>query len=246
MSALDLLEATRPDWFRPSRRGLVSLAGSIHLCAWSDAGLDVHISDEPEPRVREAIVGDRLPMACSERHIEGDGRFCLGLNRPGVASRRQARVWWAHLEAFVRCQSAADATGVWPLGHGLDHGDAGEYHRRALRLSESLGIAEAYLDAWLGQPSWISGEGLLKIGDKSGRSLGSGRRPRKPKGFGGLRARLKLLELVILERARRRRVAEFWRWARGSGRRCCCTMRNCRLDRPGLDAGGEAAMGKAA
>ena len=246
MNALDLLEATQPEWFQSTRRGTASLGGLIHLGAWSDEGLDVQISDEPEPRVREARLGDRLPKACSERHIEGDGRFCLGLNRPGVRSRGQAHVWWAHLEAFIRCQSAAAATGVWPLGHGLDHGDAGEYHRRALRLSESLGISEAYLDAWLDQPSWISGEGLLKIGDRAGRSVRTGRHPRKPKVFGGRRARLKLLELVILERARRRRVAEFWRWARASGRRCCGTMRNCRLDRVGHTAGDDAAMEKAA
>lgn len=231
MSALDILEATRPDWFRFSERTHFSLIGSAHLGAWAESGLRLQISDEKEPRARETIVGRLLPRACSERHIEFDGRFCLGLNRAGIASRRQARLWWAHLEAFVRCQSAAAATGVWPLGHGLDHGDAGEYHRRALRLSESLGIAEAYLDAWLDQPSWISGEGLLAIGDMAGREKVKGPRPRKPKVFGGRRARLKLLELVILERARRRRVAEFWKWARQSGRTCCGTMRNCRLER---------------
>jgi len=231
MSALDFLEAIRPDWFRFSERTNFGLAGSAHLGAWADSGLRLHISDEKEPRAREATVGRLLPHACSERHIEFDGRFCLGLNRPGIASRRQARLWWTHLEAFVRCQSAAAATGVWPLGHGLDHGGAGEYHRRALRLSESLGIAEAYLDAWLGQPSWISGEGLLAIGDTAGRAKVTGPRPRKPKVFGGRRARLKLLELVILERARRRRVDEFWKRAKESGRTCCGTMRNCRLER---------------
>lgn len=238
MSALDFLEATRPGWFRFSERTNFSFVGSAHLGAWADNGLRLHISDEKEPRAREATVGRLLPRACSERHIEFDGRFCLGLNRPGVASRRQARLWWAHLEAFVRCQSAAAATGVWPLGHGLDHGDAGEYHRRALRLSESLGIADAYLDAWLDQPSWISGAGLLAIGDKARGAAATSPCPRKPKVFGGRRARLKLLELVILERARRRRVAEFWKWARQSGRTCCGTMRNCRLERVTRDGAG--------
>ncbi len=231
MSALDFLEATRPDWFRFSERTNFSLLGSAHLGAWADSGLRLHISDETEPRAREAVVGRLLPRACSERHIEFDGRFCLGLNRAGIASGRQALLWWAHLEAFVRCQSAAAATGVWPLGHGLDHGDAGEYHRRALRLSESLGIAEAYMDAWLDQLSWISGDGLLAIGEKAGRAKAKGSRPRKPRVFGGRRARLKLLELVILERARRRRIAEFWKRAKHSCRTCCGTMRNCRLER---------------
>lgn len=230
--ALELIEDARPAWFRPEARRDGALVGTAHLLDWSVGGLSLIISDADEPRASEAVRGVNLPRACSERHIEGDGRFCLGLDRKGVASRSQAQAWWGHLEQFIRCQSAARATGVWPLGYGLDHGDAGEYHRRALRLAERLGISEAYFDTWLDQPSWISGEGLLRIGDKAGRLKPGAFRPRKPRVYGGRRARLKLFELVILERARRRRIAAFWRAMAQSGRTCCGTMRDCRLRRP--------------
>lgn len=202
--------------------------GRAEVGRWREAGLGLAIAADGL-RVRENPVGTQLPAACAERHIELDGGFCQGLVSPRLERRRDAEAWWRRLEQFLLCQSAAADTGVWPLGHGLDHGDAGEHHRRALRLAEKLGVQEAYLDAYLDAPSWFTSTGLNLLGDRR-RGAAAAARLRPPR-VRGRRARLALLEIVILERARRKHLAAFWKDLQASNRRCCGAMRDCRLDR---------------
>lgn len=228
--ALDSLQRYAPAWFEASRRSSDGLAGLVRIGRWREAGVRLLITDQPMPRVREAVPGDCFPRGCSERHIEYNGEFCLGLGVKAPTNARLALIWWSLLHDFLQCQVVADRTRVWPLGHGLDHGNAGgEYHRRALRLAERLGLEEAYFAAWLGQPSWFTGVGLTKLGDRSARARPpTGPQPRAPR-VRGRRARLLRLELVILERARRKAMAEFNREVRTFGLACCGSMRDCPL-----------------
>lgn len=225
---LQLLLSVSPTWFEQDGRTLTTILGKARIGPWTVEGIALRILDGPSPRVREAVVGAVFPIACSERHIEAGGLFCTGLHTAPVRSERDARRWWEKLKQYLLCQAAAAATGVWPLGHGLDHGDAGGAHRCALRLAKRLGVEEAYLSAYLDEPSWFTSTGLDLLGERH--RPGQAKRPRlrAPK-VRGRRARLALLQIVILERVRRRELAAFWRSQRKSGRVCCGTMRGCRL-----------------
>lgn len=233
MDRLTLLLSARPDWFELVGRSFMTFTGQARVAPWASDGVLLRVQDGVSPRVREATPGTVFPAACSERHIEGDGLFCTGLHTSPLRSGRDARRWWSKLEQYLRCQAAAAATGVWPIGHGLDHGDAGEPHRRALRLAERLGVEDAYLSAYLGEPSWFTSTGLDLLGER--RRPGDRKRPRlRAPRVRGRRARLALLEIVMLERVRRRELAAFWAGQRRSERLCCGTMRDCRLNRPAV------------
>lgn len=210
----------------------MTFTGAARLGSWAAEGVALRVIDAVSPRVSEAVVGSVFPRACSERHIEAGGLFCTGLHTTPLRTARDAVRWWGRLEQYLRCQAAAAATGVWPLGHGLDHGDAGEPHRRALRLAERLGVEEAYLGAYMDEPSWFTSTGLDLLGERRLKGRPKHPRLRTPK-VRGRRARLALLEIVMLERIRRRELKKFWDGQRRSGRPCCGTMRGCRLDRIG-------------
>lgn len=226
--ALDLLTSGCPAWFEIEGRTVSGLIGCARIGLWTDAGVRLRVIDGQPPRVAEAVVGTVFPAACSERHIEGDGRFCTGLHTTSVRTSRDASRWWTKLEQYLLCQAAAESTRVWPLGHGLDHGRAGELHRRALRLAEKLGVEEEYFRAYLGEQSWFTSTGLDLLGEKW--TGGKPRRPRLrvPKVY-GRKARAALLEIVMLERVRRRELRRFWDAMRQSKRVCCGTMRSCPL-----------------
>lgn len=195
-------------------------------------GVALRVIDGVALRVSEAVVGTTFPAACSERHIEAGGLFCTGLHATPLNSVRDAKRWWGKLEQYLQCQAAAAANKVWPLGHGLDHGDAGEPHRRALRLAERLGVEEAYLRAYMDEPSWFTSTGLDLLGERRSNGEEKRARVRAPK-VKGRKARLALLEIVMLERVRRRKLSAFWASQRRTGRICCGTMRDCRLTKPG-------------
>lgn len=227
-TGLDWIERACPAWFRPTDRSNLALFGEARVGPWRDGGLELMIRDGVVSKVSETTPGSALPRCCPDRHIEGDGTFCLGLGRVRITSRRLALAWWSRLEQFLACQAAAARSRVWPLDHSLDHGhEAGEWHRRAKRLSERLGIADVYADAWLGEPSWLTGWGLTKLGERRrGARPPTGSR-RKPRVRQGRRGRLALLELVIVERARRRAISAFWTEIKRMP--CCGSMRDCRL-----------------
>ncbi|WP_349680619.1 E2 domain-containing protein [Brevundimonas naejangsanensis] len=225
---LDLLTSGCPAWFEIEERASLGLVGRARAGLWVEAGVRLRVIDGRPPRVREAAVGTVFPAACSERHIEEGGLFCTGLHTTPIRTSRDAARWWGKLEQYLLCQAAAESTRVWPLAHGLDHGAAGEPHRRALRLAEKLGVEEDYLKAYLGEPSWFTSTGLDLLGDK--RTAGRSKQPRlrRPK-VCRCKDRIRLLEIVMLERVRRRELGKFWDSMRRSKRPCCGTMRSCPL-----------------
>lgn len=125
--------------------------------------------------------------------------------RPAMAtSQAAAERWWHDLAQYVMCQSVADATGLWPLYNGLDHGDAGRFHALALGLAEKLGIADEYFAIHDGQLAAFS----KTTHDR-------------------LRSSALFQRLLGYERARRKGLADYEFEAGISGVACCGSMRNC-------------------
>jgi E2 ubiquitin ligase family protein len=94
------------------------------------------------PRVYECEP-QRLPTRCLDRHILGDGWFCLSWP-PGEASEVRdettARLFWSRVERFLQCQLAANALRRWPAQSNVRaHGDAAAYQDRAEELAAQFG-----------------------------------------------------------------------------------------------------------
>jgi hypothetical protein len=105
-------------------------------------------------RVRVTAVGSMvsaqeevpalLPGWCPERHINGDGSFCLYWTEAEplmIASRDEAREWWTKLLAFLRRQDTARRQRRWPgKADARAHGpEAARHQAEAERLAEALG-----------------------------------------------------------------------------------------------------------
>lgn len=239
---LDLLAATRPEWFalsdEPDPSGLVGWAAAPDTL-WVSDPLELVLRPETDRvSVAERHPGTRLPKRCPERHLQGDLTFCLGLDGLPVTDSEEAVLWWAYLGQWLVLQSVADQTGRWPPGHELDHGEAGALHRAALDLAEKLDLSDEYARAHDGLSSWIT-DATLHIAAPNGRPLNrrapcpkacktKGRRPRSI-----LRAdcsqRLDIARLVSLERGRREAVDAYWDYQRAAGLQCCGTMASCPL-----------------
>ncbi|RSB46317.1 MULTISPECIES: E2 domain-containing protein [Brevundimonas] len=226
IAPIDLLVATAPDWFTVRDRTVNQIRGEAAHGPWAGSPLDLTILSAPCPIVRETKPGTRFPAFCPDRHIQGDRTFCVGLGRGPIDSLRRARAWWADLDQYLACQAIAEATRLWPPQNALDHGPAGLYHQRALRVAERLGIMDAYLDAYFDQPSWITSTGLTKLGERRVRLTG----PvvaRAPQMKGDRKARLLLLELVMAERKRRAALADYKKRISNGTQTCCGAMRDC-------------------
>ncbi len=95
-------------------------------------------------RVAVAEAGDRLlPASCPERHINGDGAFCLGWNDPldsAVPDAAWATAWWQRLWAFLCLQARAEKLRYWP-GPAWPHGDAASHQQQAEEAAGSLSPA---------------------------------------------------------------------------------------------------------
>jgi hypothetical protein len=94
-------------------------------------------------RVAEHRDRRLLPAFCAERHINGDGSFCLGwedtLDR-APPSYSWAIEWWQRLAAFLRAQVRAEKSRRWP-GPAWPHGGAAVYQRRAEIAAAALSPA---------------------------------------------------------------------------------------------------------
>lgn len=236
--ALFVLSTCTPAWFQTTSRGTAALEGNAHVegAVWHPDRLALRVIGTRVPSVSEQVPGTLFPSRCPERHIQDDHSFCLGLRRPPITTNEDAQRWWDTLWQFLLCQSVAEKTGIWPPGKALDHGDAGESHERALAISATLGIAEAYAAARLGEPSWITDRDIRLFG-KDGRPI-NGRAP-CPLGCRNKRNRIKLrcecehralvAELAWVEAERRRRLAAYWHMVRAAGTICCGRMRQCEL-----------------
>lgn len=245
-TAATLLAATAPAWFeigstKPNE--LVGLARSPKT-SWASAGLRLRISGSPVPSVGEEKIGVQLPPFCPERHINGDGTFCLGLPAPSVRNVLEAEQWWDHLGQFLRCQTVAARTKIWPPAYALDHGDAGEHHKLAEQLAEQAGISADYQVARLGERIWIT-DPKIKLHNPKGDPI-NGRAP-CPRGC-SKKARGRMVRIVRVDCARRKELTsiafhekkrqekldEFWKAAIAKGTKCCGSMPNCPLKLNGV------------
>lgn len=188
----------------------------------------------------EEKAGAQLPAFCPELHINQDATFCLGLPAPTVRDVLDAEQWWGQLSQFLRCQTVAGMTGIWPPAHALDHGDAGQHHRLAEELATEAGFEEEYHAARLGEPNWITDPKLRLFGKKG--AVINGRSPcprgcqRKARGrlVPILRVdcdkRAQITGLAFHEKQRRIKLEKFWSALRAKGAKCCGAMPNCPLN----------------
>jgi hypothetical protein len=108
--------------------------------------LAVSISAE-RVRVRELPGHASFPAFCPDRHINGDGSFCLGWgeDEPSqITDEIAAKRWWAMVYQFISRQLGANNRGVFPgIEHGRAHGDAAKHQANAERAASRMGLAFA-------------------------------------------------------------------------------------------------------
>lgn len=228
---LDRLAITCPPWFNVRDFTAQGIIGDARVARWNFAPVALLIEDGKPPRAREETPGHRFPATCFERHIELDGRFCLGLDLDPIYSLKGAEDWWDRLRQFLQCQSLAHISSKWPPHKALDHGrEAGELNQKALELARWLVAEDAYLAAKVGAPSWFNTTGQRKLARKRAQDAGPLLRPRKT-GRRGKKADRVRLEIVAIEMRRRAALKQFWRECKDRGMKCCGTMKSCGLVR---------------
>lgn len=240
---LTLLAEHAPPWFQVRNFDAVSLSGTVMYAGLSSPAASLCLLLSPMEafvRVREESPGSVLPASCPDRHIEGDGNFCTGLDKVEVVSGPAAVVWWSRLEAYLNLQSVADRTGVWPDRYALDHGyDAPRFQTKAQQLAAEHGWSEEYIAARLGEASWITNEACRNFGRDSDRIDERCPCPRGCRTAAGeiiLRAgcnkRDAVDELIRLEHQRRQALEEFWLSVRRYRPGCCRRLSCCPLMEP--------------
>lgn len=184
----------------------------------------------PSGAARERALGRRLPRSCSERHINFDGTFCLGLDRATIVDEHGGRRFWETVRTYLLSQLFAEKHGRWPPGRGLSHGNAAYLQMRAEEAASAAGVADVYATALDHQQGWLAGD-LPEVVEAmaDGTHACSTRRP-----IGPLQIQLgcarcaALANLVRLERERRRCEREFTAMSAWT-RACCNTMPRCEL-----------------
>ena len=237
-SALDLLWKTVPGWFVfPNRRPeqLCGFAGHPETI-WRRAMLSLQIFAHGNSAAVRESEPLRLPDWCPELHLNADRTFCLGLDSIAIVDESHARQWWADLEVHLKLLSTAVRTRVWPLHSGLAHGDAGRFQSEAQLISDLVGLREDYDCALAGEPNWIADlemTAVSRMGHRlpSARACPCGCRRKTGAAFSWTRCprRRKVDRLILLERARRFALAEFWQICRDRGGACCRRIRDCPL-----------------
>lgn len=204
----------------------------------------VQASGKPTPpfmlelfqRAGEAFVcesaGGRLPASCPERHINGNGTFCIGYEAgKRIETEQAADLWWTKLMVHLLCQDTAGRTGVWPSYAALSHGDAGGVQLIAEAFGAERGMLDAVRDAARGEGPIHAA--IQLISEKDPKRLINGRAacvcgPKKKWSAQVLRRECEPAScLVFLEQERRRKEAEFWNERRDWV--CCGSMVDCPL-----------------
>lgn len=214
--------------------------------------LRVHLVDG---RIQVAEQRDQrlLPASCSERHINGDGSFCLGWNDPidsASPSPAWATAWWQRLVAFLRTQARAEKSRRWP-GPAWPHGDAAVHQRRAEQAAtalspalkaalarDELAIRKLQRRARTGEPIFVLHEGNRVVWSFWGTPLriinkrracvcprGDIKRHRRLRTCGSHAQDLLALADALIGRAHEQRRY----WTQLQGWRCCGTMDGCTL-----------------
>lgn len=235
---IDLLFETIPPWlnFPQLKEHAIWGYAAPEGTYWKKGPLHLTIQAEGQcASVRETKI-DRLPKWCPELHLNSDRTFCLGLQHLMVSDSASAKQWWADLEVHLRLLSVALKTRVWPQHSALDHGIAGMYQFKARRLADKLNLKELYARTQFGETSWISDLGLELISAKG--DICNVRQPCPcgcttakgvPNSFKRCSRRHKITSLILLERARRLELADFWATSFERGSSCCGMMRDCPL-----------------
>ena len=100
-------------------------------------------SDGDRLSVRE-LAPNNLPGFCPQRHINGDGTFCLywaaeeGLV---VTTDVVAREWWRTVWKYLKQQARVTKLRKWPDDAEWAHGEAARYQKQALEAASRLGGA---------------------------------------------------------------------------------------------------------
>ena len=227
----DLLCLTAPKWFAIASESPVSVSGVASSDEWTwPTGIELTISATIQPVVQESVPGTVLPARCPDRHVQWDQTFCLGLSPPLVRDEATAVAWWANLHQYLTCQSVAAETKLWPGKNALDHGaKAGALHLRALRLAADLGIEDDYERTHDGEPTWLNGRGLLRLGWTPRDHDFDPSATHRPRFKYRRRNTRKILALMVIERRRASELDRYWREEKAKGTPCCQTMKGCPL-----------------
>jgi len=196
---------------------------AVPLYDQSIARYELQVQDRGEAgvAVSERIPGTRLPVACPERHINGDSSFCIEFKDAGDGPPRDSSAairWWALLHGFLKLQEDARLRGRWPERYSWRHGDAAIWQARLEKLERDS------------DPRLVAA-----VRDRSVQ-LAPGKRPRLarrrrpcPCGSGEriLDCHEKALwQLLKLRESIERAEDAFWeKWTLP----CCGTMKNCRI-----------------
>lgn len=185
----------------------------------------------PEAIVSEAVAGARLPATCPERHINGDGTFCLGLRRTPVTTGLEANAFWLTLRTYLLAQQFAERNGRWPPGRGLSHGyEAADWQLQAEAAAARCGLAADYAAALDHGAGWLA----RPLPDVRAVDHCSHDLPPRPGADGmialadGCDVCAAITSFIDLEHRRREADADFTRFARMI-RPCCHTMPRCPL-----------------
>lgn len=181
-----------------------------------DVDAVVHV-EEVEPR--------RLPAHCPDRHLWGDGGFCLGL--PGDYPARPttpatAAVWWETLRGFLLLQDDVAYTRRWPAACAWPHSAPGVLMDAQLTAyAWSVGLSPEVLERW----------SRAAVAPRSGEApRAPGRRSPCPCGSGKQIRHCHEPALTMFQAGKSARAAldrQFWDSQRG--RACCGSLDVCPL-----------------
>lgn len=225
LPVLSLMKATAPTWVEwlgelgagSCARAAVQLfrhdgepvAFTVVIASTWDEG--------PRLTVREDVAAAKLPLGCPERHINGDGTFCMGRGAGFVKWPRcgaEAEVWWENLKGFLGLQLIAASARRWPKGYGWRHG-------AAAAIEERLEIREAQLP-----------RGVVEVARSAARGIPPprGRRP-CPCGSGRRFDRCHIRDVAALLELRGRMLLAERQYVIAWDRPCCGTMKDCPVRR---------------
>lgn len=180
----------------------------------------------------ERQQGKRIPKFCPERHLNGDGSFCLGLTPHRIETVQKAEWWWRDLQQFLFLQVVADETGAWPQSSALSHGRAAYNELAAREAARLIGLDPAYTEMLEGETNWLS-----RLFEEQGACAVNLPRRWRPNGEGAPLVpphqrkafRLNIQILLRAEQNRRSALTKFWADWKSSRARCCGTMNTCPL-----------------
>lgn len=243
VDSLDDLVSFAPDWVDVGARVEDSYplnATPLRASGAATRCFSLTVSRTPAGTIETREASDQmlLPPGCPQRHINGDGTFCLGLRAGANVSDPNAYVaFWGKLEVFLTCQDTANETGQWPKHLQLSHGEpAALTELEAEKLAAELGLLDEYKNAVYYGTGPIA-RYATRIDEKSGRVRNRQHRcvcGRKGKDrrllLRGQCAQANLPCLPVLEKRRREQEAAFWTLL--NAQPCCMTMHDCPLRPP--------------